>query len=211
MTPRAYDLGKRRDQVDENRRRVIDAARALLAEATTYTAFTVDAVAKRADVARATVYYQFGSKAGVLEALCDALAEAGQLADLGQAFVEPDPRVALRRFIAAFARFWAADRVVMRRLRALAALDPDVAAVIEARDERNRTGLSVLVGRLAAAIPSLDRPEAVRLLHTLSSFETFDSLAGPSDDPAEVAQLIATLAEAALALTDQRLGGSERA
>ena len=66
MSPRPYDLGKRRDQVDDNRRRVIDAARALLTEATTYTAFTIDAVAARAGVARATVYYQFGSKTGVL-------------------------------------------------------------------------------------------------------------------------------------------------
>jgi AcrR family transcriptional regulator len=203
MSPRPYDLGRRRSQVDDNRGRVVDAARALLAEATDYTAFTVDAVARRADVARATVYYQFGSKTGVLEALCDALAEAGQMTELGEAFADPDPRQALRRFIAAFGRFWAADRPVMRRLRALAALDRDVNAVIGARDERNRAGLEILVARLAQGAGSsspANPAEAVRVLHALTSFEVFDSLAGPTREPTDVVPLVIELAEAALAL-----------
>ena len=202
MNPRPYDLGRRRGQIDENRRRVVDAARALLAESTTYTAFTVDAVAKRADVARATVYYQFGSKTGVLEALCDALAEAGKMTELASVFTDPDPRQALRGFIAAFARFWASDRLVMRRLRALAALDPDVAAVIQARDERNRTGLEILVDRMAKhpkTASAIDVATVVQVLHTLTSFETFDSLAGPTRDPTDVVPLVVELAEAALA------------
>jgi AcrR family transcriptional regulator len=204
MSPRLYDLGRRQEHVDENRRRVLDAARALLAESSTYTAFTVDAVAKRADVARATVYYQFGSKTGILEALCDALAEAGNMADLANAFTEPDPLQALARFIAVFGRFWTADRLVTRRLRALAALDPDVGAVISARDSRNRTGLEVLVGRIATHrdITMSARPnDAVRVLHTLTSFETFDSLAGDDNQPADVVPLVTQLAEAALGVS----------
>ena len=203
MSPRPYDLGKRRDQVDDNRRRVIDAARALLTEATTYTAFTIDAVAARAGVARATVYYQFGSKTGVLEALCDALAEAAQLTELRRAFEEPDPRGALQEFIVTFTRFWAADRLVMRRLRALAALDPDVGAVIRARDDRHRQGLAVLTSRLAGGSttphPGQDG-RIVQLLHALTGFEMFDSLAGPDDAPADLASLLTQVAEAVLAL-----------
>jgi AcrR family transcriptional regulator len=204
MSPRPYDLGRRQGQIDENRRRVLDAARALLAESNTYTAFTVDAVAKRADVARATVYYQFGSKTGILEALCDALAEQGNIADLANAFTEPDPLRALARFIAVFGGFWAADRLVTRRLRALAALDPDVGAVIAARDDRNRTGLDVLVGRVAAH-PGLTMsvpPEvAARVLHTLTSFESFDSLAGQDSEPVAVVPLVTQLAGAFLGVS----------
>jgi AcrR family transcriptional regulator len=203
MSPRPYDLGRRRDQIDDNRRRVIDAARALLAEATTYTAFTVDAVAARAGVARATVYYQFGSKTGVLEALCDALAEAAHLTELGRVFEEPDPQVALEEFIVTFTRFWAADRLVMRRLRALAVLDPDVGAVIQARDDRHRQGLALLTNRLAAG-SSAPNPDpdgrVVQLLHALTGFEIFDSIAGSEDPPAEVASLLIRLAEAVLTL-----------
>lgn len=58
----------------------------------------------------ATVYYQFGSKTGLLEALCDDLAESGGMSELAQVFAEPDPDRALDRFIAAFARFWETGR-----------------------------------------------------------------------------------------------------
>ncbi len=189
-------MGKRQEQVDESRRRVLDAARALLRDGGSYTAFTVDAVARRADVARATVYYQFGSKTGLLEAVCDDIAEIGQMSGLADAFANPDPAAALREFIAVFGRFWAADRTVMRRLRALAALDPDVEAVIAARDARRRQGLAALVGRLDTA--AQDR--AVRVLHALTSFETYDLLAGADGDLADAAPLVADLAFAAVGL-----------
>ena len=180
MSPRPYNLGQRRGPIDRGRQQVLDAARRLLAGTASYTAFTVDAVAKQADVARATVYYQFGSKAGLLEAVCDSLAEAGQMSELAVAFTEPDPREALRLFVGCFGRFWSVDRAAMRRLRALAVLDPDVGTVISARDERRREGLTVLVSRLAGASVLAGGPDrALRVLFTLTSFETFDALAGP--------------------------------
>jgi AcrR family transcriptional regulator len=199
MSPRSYQLGKRKEQIDDGRRRIIDAARSLLAEADSYTGFTVDAVAKRADVARATIYYQFDSKTGLLEALCDALAEAGQLSELSAAFTNPDPSKALRSFVASFSRFWAVDRLVMRRLRALAALDPEVGAVISARDERRRTGLRVLAGRLAdEGVTTIEPERAASLLFVLTSFETFDALADPEHELTEVVRDVLELAEAAL-------------
>jgi AcrR family transcriptional regulator len=199
MSPRRYDLGKRREQIDQSRQQVLDAARFLLAGTASYTAFTVDAVAKQADVARATVYYQFGSKAGLLEALCDALAEAGQMSDLAGAFADPDPLEALGRFVACFGRFWSADRLAMRRLRALAALDPDVSAVISARDQRRREGLEVLVGRFREAQLTAAEPgRAVRVLMALTSFETFDALALPDQELTSAVPVVLQLAEAAL-------------
>lgn len=202
MSPRPYHLGQRQDQIDVSRRRVIAAARALLAEATSYAAFTVDAVAKRADVARATVYYQFESKTGLLEALCDALAEAGQMADLASAFRNPDPLEALRTFVACFGRFWAVDRLVMRRLRALAALDPEVGAVISGRDERRRSGLAVLVARLNEDQRlAVQTDLAVRMLYTLTSFETFDALAAADQALTAVTPDVLTLAEGIIGTT----------
>ena len=196
MSPRPYNLGKRRETIDQGRQQVLDAARSLLAGTDGYAAFTVDAVARQADVARATVYYQFGSKAGLLEAVCDHLADLGGLAGLAGAFTEPDPHRALRRFIGCFGQFWAADRAATRRLRALAALDPDVGAVIAARDQRRRNGLDVLVGRLPD--PPADPGHAVRMLSALTSFETFDALAGPGQDLTGVVPDVLQLAQAAL-------------
>jgi AcrR family transcriptional regulator len=199
MSPRQYQMGKRREQVDESRRRVLDAARALLREGGSYTSFTVDAVAKRADVARATVYYQFGTKTGLLEALCDDIAEVGRMSGLADAFTDPDPAAGLREFVMVFGRFWAVDRVVMRRLRALAALDPDVEAVIAARDARRLQGLTVLLSRFDGSWPE----SVTRVLYALTSFETYDALAGADGDLAAVAPLVADLAFAALGLANR--------
>ena len=199
MSPRPYRLGKREEVIGEGRRRILDAARELLGTTTAYPGFTVDAVARRADVARATVYYQFGSKTGLLEAVCDDLAEAGGMADLARVFTDPAPDAAVRGFITAFAGFWAADRAVMRRLRALAALDPDVGAVIAARDQRRRQGLTVLVSRLPA-ITGVAAGQTVQALYALTSFETFDTLAGPDQDLASVLPIVIRLAEAALSI-----------
>lgn len=195
MSPRPYQLGKRQDQIDESRQRVINAARALLAEATSYTNFTVDAVAKRADVSRATVYYQFESKTGLLEALCDALAEAGHMSDLALVFTNLDPVDSIGLFIGCFGRFWDVDRLVMRRLRSLAALEEEVGVVISARDEHRRSGLSVLVGRLNDHhLLAGEIDDAIRMLFSLTSFETFDALARSDQALTEVSATVLTMA-----------------
>ncbi|MGP7996112.1 MAG: TetR/AcrR family transcriptional regulator [Streptosporangiaceae bacterium] len=199
MSPRPYHLGKRQDQIARGRDQVVGAARALLAGADSYTAFTVEAVARQADVSRATVYYQFKSKTGLLEALCDALAADGQLSALAAAFAEPDPVAALRGLITAFAQFWAADRLVTRRLRALAALDPDVAEVIAARDQRRLDGVAVIAARLGdAGLLAVGPDRTARVLFTLTSFETFDTLAAPDQPLTSVAPEVFGLARAAL-------------
>ena len=196
MSPRSYQLGARRVQIDDSRRKIIDAARALLTESTSYTTFTVDAVAKKADVARATIYYQFESKIGLIEAVCDALAEDGQMSELASAFMNPDPIEALTIFIACFARFWNSDRLVMRRLRSLARLEQEVGGVISDRDERRRSGLVVLVERLSDQhFLTVEPDRAVQILFTLTSFESFDSLAADNMSMTEVEGEILAMAE----------------
>ncbi|MDA8034906.1 MAG: helix-turn-helix domain containing protein [Actinomycetota bacterium] len=201
MSPRPYQLGKRQDQIDESRRRVIDAARSLLAEAGSYRAFTVDAVAKKADVSKATIYYQFESKTGLLEAVCDALAEAGGMSGLATAFTDPDPNAGLLHFVETFGGFWDVDRAAMRRLRALAALDPEVGTVISARDDRRRVGLGVLVGRWLEQgdeTQETNTEDLVRVLQVLTSFETFDGLAKPDQPLTAIVNDVVLLVEAVL-------------
>ena len=79
MSPRPYRLGQRQAATDETRARILAAARELLAASDGLTGFSIEAVARQADVARMTVYYQFGSKPGLLEALFDDLAARGQI------------------------------------------------------------------------------------------------------------------------------------
>jgi AcrR family transcriptional regulator len=199
--PRPYKLGRRAASVEETRTRVIDGARELIG-AKGFAAFTMDAVAERAGVARMTVYYQFGSRAGLLEALFDDLAGRGLVERLRASFGQAEPLEALGAFIGAFVGFWASDRQVIRRVRNLAGLDDEVGSRIHARDARRRDGLRVIIGRLAAqhgrpARDALD--EAIDVLHSLTSFETFDALAGSSRSPEDVAALLIRVARSVLA------------
>jgi len=199
MSPRPYRLGERQIGIEQTRSRIIEAARTLLVASNGFTSFTIDAVARQADVARMTVYYQFGSKIGLLEAVCDTLAANGGMDQLAGAFRQPDPLDALAEYIRVFGLFWDSDRLVTRRLRALAALDAEFEQVVRARDERRRTGLRVLVQRMAQQ-PSGIAPDArdamVDLLYTLTSFETFDTLAGPTRTCADVTHIVQDLARA---------------
>ena len=203
MSPRPYQLGQRQAAANETRARILAAAKDLLTSSAGISGFSMEAVAKQADVARMTVYHQFGSRTGLLEALCDSLAVYGGMDQLANAFRRPNPLEALDTFIGVFGRFLESDRLALRRLRGLATLDPDFEQVIRARDERRRTGLRVLVGRLTEQLgrpPQEAADETVDVLFTLSSFECFDALAGPGRSMEEVTPVVQRLARAALDL-----------
>jgi AcrR family transcriptional regulator len=196
--PRPYQLGQRQTTIDESRARMVEAAKTVLA---TSGRLTVDDVAREADVARATVYYQFGSKRGLLETLFDSLAAHGGLTDLPGVFQQAQALDALDAFIAAFTKFWTADRDVMRRLRGLAAIDAELGRVLDDRNNLRREGLRVLVDRIVAELgapktTSVD--DAVDALHALTSFETFDELTRGRRRPPQVTILLQRLARCAL-------------
>src|SRR5215213_5258711 len=92
MSPRPYRLGERESTIQQTRERIIEAARALLTTSEGITSFSIDAVARQANVARMTVYYQFGSKVGLLEVICDTLAANGGIAQLEKVFQLTDPQ-----------------------------------------------------------------------------------------------------------------------
>ncbi len=202
MSPRPYRLGQRQANTEQTRARILSAARELLMESRGFSGFSIDAVARQADVARMTIYHQFGSKIGLLEALFDSLASHGGMEQLAGAFQQADPLTALDEYIRVFGRFWSSDRLVTRRIRALAALDPDFEHAVRERDEWRRKGLRVIVGRLAERYgrPAASLEEAVDMLYTLISFECFDTLAGPARSPEEVSPAVQRLAQAALGL-----------
>jgi AcrR family transcriptional regulator len=203
MKPRSYRLGRRQAAVDRTRARILTAARVLLV-ARGGADFSIDAVARRARVTRATVYQRFGSRPKVLEALFDDLARRGGMGDLADAFRHPDPDEALARFVATFGGFWTAHRPIHRRLLALGALDAGLERTLRARQEWRRQGLRVIVARVRERYgrPAADaQNETIDLLFTLTSFQTFDVLAGPKRTPAQVAPMVLRVARAVLGLT----------
>jgi AcrR family transcriptional regulator len=199
VSPRPYQLGQREAASAQTRARILDAARRLLGQEGGSGSFSIDAVAREADVARMTVYHQFTSKLGLLEALFDDLARRGGLDRMPAVFTQADPVAALEEFVAVFCGFWQSDRTALRRLRAAAALDPELQAALRSRDERRRRGLRVLAGRLTQARGGEDSvaDDTVDLLEALTGFETFDLLA-ETRRPAEVAAVVLRGARAIL-------------
>jgi AcrR family transcriptional regulator len=197
MSPRAYNLGKRKAATEETRARIIEATRRLLDAPDGVSAFTIDAVAREANVARMTVYYQFGSKMGLLESLYNHLASGTLVTRLPAAMQETDARKALGMVLDAFAAFWSTDRLIIRRLRALASLDPEVDAGIRNRDEWRRGIFTNLITRLGDLDESV-RSDLIETVLVIAGFETFDKLADARDDK-EAARLTRQMIEAQLA------------
>jgi AcrR family transcriptional regulator len=186
VTTRRYEAPARQQAAALTRSRLLSAARELLADPGA-PRFTADTIAQRAGASRQTLYNSFGSLGGLLEALCDELASAAEL-DLHAAFSQPSPELALERFLDSFCRLWETDRLVLRRLRGLAVLDPDLDGVLKARDSRRRTALQMLLNRYRVPMA----PDLVEVLWVLTGFETFDVLAGPERDRASVAATLTT-------------------
>jgi AcrR family transcriptional regulator len=202
MSPRPYKLGRRSAAVAETRSRILTAARDIIVDAGPAD-FTIDAVASKAGVARMTVYYQFHSKRGLLEALFDEIGASGGIERLPGVFSNPEPLQALASFIGTFVGFWASDRIIFRRLRALAVLDAEFEPAVRGREDRRRWGLKVILERVAARrglTSDIDLEEIADLLHVLTSFETYDSLAEAGWGPDQVARAITDIAFAALGL-----------
>jgi len=197
--PRPYRLGKRREAMDLKRLQMLQAARQLLLERG-FPRFTMEAVARQAGVTRQTVHNQFGSRTALLEALCDFAALDGGLDRLPEAFGQADALQALEKYVELFVAFWASDEGLTRRLHGLAALDPEFAAVIDARQERRRRGLQVLVSRLEEQdlLEGVTVEGVVDTLFMLTSFESFAAMARAGRHPEAIARILNHLARAAL-------------
>jgi AcrR family transcriptional regulator len=204
MTPRPYQLGQRQAAADRTRARVLRAARALLAGKGA-DRFSLDAVAVRARVARMTVYHQFGSKRGLFEAMFDEFAAGAHLPEqLGEAFQRADPEATLAEVILIFARFWGAGRPWIRRVRALGVLDAELGAALEGRNGRRRMVMRTVIDRfipLRSGRSAEKLEEVQEMLYALTSFETYDALAGPDRDLEAVVPAITRLARMAVGVS----------
>ena len=201
---RSYTPVERQRSVEAGRERILKAARELLTDDDAE-AFSIDAVARRAGVARMTIYNQFESRAGLLEALFDSLAANGPFGRMADVFRQEDPIAALDEYVAIFGRFWTMHRGAHRRLRAAAMHDAELAAAIESRNERRRKGITEMLRRLGdRARPVVPRTEVVNVLHVLLSFDTFNELAGESRTPEDIIPMMRRLTRAVLGVDADR-------
>ena len=176
MKKRAYVSSVRSAAAAEKRDRVIEAAAKLLREDASIARFSLDTVAKAAGVTRLTVYNQFGSRRGLLEAVFDDIARQGGLHEIADAMAMPDPLKALDRVVEIFCGFWARDAAIGRLHEAMAT-DPEFAEALLERNERRRKLARMLVGHLAAKTASRRaREDAVDMIFALTSYPMFAML-----------------------------------
>jgi AcrR family transcriptional regulator len=176
MPTRPYVSSVRTAAAAEKRERVIEAAARSLREDASIASFSLDAVAKAAGVTRLTVYHQFGSRRGLLEAVFDEIARQGGLAEISDARAISDPRAALDRLVEIFCAFWDRDPAVGRLHEAMAT-DPEFAQALIGRNERRRKTVSILVGRIAeTTAPPRAQRDAVDMIFALTSFAMFAML-----------------------------------
>src|SRR3981189_3677536 len=142
MPRRLYVSSVRAAAANEKRNRFLRAAADLLRERSSTISFSLDAVAKAAGVTRLTVYNQFGSRRGLLEAGFDERAQQGGLSRIPGARAMADPRAGLDRLVEIFCDFWGGDPTV-GRLHAATALDSEFAAAVAERNERRRKVIRV--------------------------------------------------------------------
>jgi AcrR family transcriptional regulator len=201
MSPRSYSMEKREVATNETRLRILEATREILADESE-SALSMEAIARRADVSRLTIYYQFKSRPGLLESLYDYLAMRGNMRRMGEVFHEPDPYAALDKLVRVFVGFWSSDRVVVRRLRAMAVLDPEIREGIESRDARRHRIAREILKRMADAEKKRYDDERFRatadVLAILTGFATYDALAAAGYADNKIVAIIAGLVRGSL-------------
>ncbi|EJC84278.1 transcriptional regulator [Rhizobium leguminosarum bv. trifolii WSM2297] len=178
MSKRSYVSVARAEAAAEKKERVIQAATRFLREADSITAFSLDSIAKAAGVTRLTVYNQFGSRRGLLEAVFDDIAQRGQLLRLNGVMAEANPSKGLDLLISIFCDFWSGDPAVTRLHDAMV-IDQEFAEALLQRNERRRRMIGDLVARIAGEQATVAaKRDAVDLIFALTSCGMFRMLSG---------------------------------
>lgn len=178
---RRYHSPLREEQRRRTRRRILDAASQLFLERG-YPATTIEAIASGAGVAPDTVYATFTTKRGLLKELMDVAIAGddedvaiGEREDVRALHRERDPRRQIAGFVAGMTERLERARPLDDIMRSAAAVDPEVAALRDDLQERQRRGgMRSFVSMLSAGAPmraGLDRDDATTMVWTLTSPE----------------------------------------
>jgi AcrR family transcriptional regulator len=195
---RPYELGKRLEQMEDSRAAILRAARSQL-EANGYRQLTMGSLAAESGVTRQTIHSLFGTKAGVLEALFDLIALDGGMESMRNVMTLPSTEAMVEGFVEVFCRFWSSNRMLLRRIHGIGAIDPEFGMVIEARNGRRYAAAKRIVSRMGGGDPA----ERASALTALTSFEFFDALANNLRDEKRARAVV-------LDLSRQMLDGSRK-
>jgi AcrR family transcriptional regulator len=185
MPTRSYRSARRTERSDETRRKIKAAVAELMAEGRFHES-TVEQVADRAGIARATLYQHFRSRLELVDAICERFDDNPALLDIRRVVELPDADAALAETIANAVRFWSSEDPILSQLYGVVAIDPAAQDLVDRQRADRHSEMTRLVRHLKSA-GSLRRgmteQRALSLLMVLTSYETFRELrlAGSSD------------------------------
>lgn len=180
---RPYRTRRRSERSQGTRERILTAVRELLAEGSFHES-TVEEVADRAGVARATLYQHFRSRIDLVDAICETFDANPALIRLRELVELPDVDTALAETIASTLRFWSSEDPILRQLYGAAAVDPAAQALVDRQRADRRGEYERLVRNLSRSGRLRAAPQrALDLLLVLSSYDTYRELreAGQTD------------------------------
>jgi AcrR family transcriptional regulator len=162
----------------DTRERIVAAVRDLLAEGTFHDS-TVENVAERAGVSRATLYQHFRSRLELVDAICDVMALNPALVELRERVDLPDPELALAETISHAVRFWSSEDRILSQLYGVVAVDPAAKAFVERQRADRRGELLRLARNLKTSghlRAELTEKRALAVLLLLTSYESYREL-----------------------------------
>ena len=177
-TIRPYRTRHRQQRSQKTRARITKAVRELLAEGTFHES-TVEEVADRAGIARATLYQHFGSRLELVDAICDTFDANPSLLTLRKAVELPDAQAALAETVANVVGFWSSEDAILSQLYGVAAIDPAAQDLVDRQRADRRGEMERLASHLRAAgvlRPRMTASEAVALLMVLTSYDSYREL-----------------------------------
>ena len=192
---RPYELGKRLELSDGKRVAILKSARKQL-ESNGFLQLSMESLAKESGVTRQTIHNLFGTKSAVLETLFDQLAVGGGLERMREVMQQPNPEILLLAFVEVFTDFWTKDRMLIRRIHGIAAIDPEFGEVVAARNKRRQTAAFRVVDRLnrrGGSFSEADQAQQAATLYALTSFEFLDALAESIGSTTAAASLVSGL------------------
>jgi AcrR family transcriptional regulator len=156
----------------------MSAVRELLAEGTFHDS-TVEQVADRAGVSRATLYQHFRSRLELVDEMCDSFDANPALLALRQSVANEDPAAALADTFAHAVEFWSSEDAVLNQLYGVAAIDQAAADLVERQRQDRRGEMTRLIRNLKQAgvmRPGVSDRQALLVLMLLTSYESYREL-----------------------------------
>jgi AcrR family transcriptional regulator len=186
MAARPYAARRRSERSELTRRRITTAVHELMDEGAFHES-TVEQVADRAGISRATLYQHFRSRLDLVDAICERFDENPALLTIRRSVAHSDPDAAIDETLTATVAFWSSEDRVLAQLYGVAAIDPAARDLVERQREDRRgemTRLSATLETDGWLRPRMTEKKVLAVLMLLTSYETFCELrlAGMDDD-----------------------------